>query len=482
MILEVPVVNRFEPLPWNDGAAGGTPASVARGPRRWEKGLDDIDAGLDSLEDRVDAIQAALGSLLGNADVMPTSERLTTAPTEGKLVVDSDLPALLIGKPGGAGWWKVDLTTLSGAGGGGSGATAPVLAGELQAGGTIGQIVLTATGIPAGATAVTFRESRSPNGVSGMPVTATSGTATTTRTPGTTGGYDYWVTYTLAGVESPASNHFVTTLPYTDPGGGGGGGGATGTPASILNIGTGPTQNHFNVGVGYSTGHVDHTQAEIIGGYAETPYFQPNAAGDAVQFSVFANGKTTSNLTGHPRSELRELLDTDAHKASWGPSGTHTMSGTTRIVSLPADNLSTSTARPWICFGQIHDTAVAANGTKGGDIVRLQMEGNFANGFVLKARTHTPNGEDGIPEVVTTLQSSYTVGNDINWKIQMVNGVIKIYIDNVVKATINGITSNTCYFKAGNYSQFSTVSSDGGYPASARAVVELRNLVVTHSG
>ena len=45
---------------------------------------------------------------------------------------------------------------------------------------------------------------------------------------------------------------------------------------------------------------------------------------------------------------------------------------------------------------------------------------------------------------------------------------------------MNGVDSATCYFKAGNYQQFSTKSDDGGYPGEARSVVELRNLVVTH--
>lgn len=467
------MVNRFDPLPWNDGPAGGTPASVARGPRRWEKGLDDIDAGLDQLEDRVDAIQAALGSLLGAADVMPTTERLTIAPVEGKLVVDSDLPALLIGKPGGAGWWKVDLTTLTGAGGGGTSTPAPVLVGELQPGGTIGQIVLTVSGVPAGATAVTFRESRSPTGVSGMPLAGTA--TTTTRTPTSAGGYDYWVTYTLGGVESPASNHFVTTLPYSEPGGGGGGGGGgTGTPASILNIGTGPTQNHFNCGIGYSTGHKDITQAQIVGGYAETPYFTPNAAGDAVVFTVYANGKTTSDKTLHPRSELRELLANGIDKAAWPMgSGTHVMSGISRITYLPPDSEASGTPRPWTTWAQIHDDL--------GDVLRLQTNGTLTSGLQLRCHTHSPNGADGVPEIKTVIQSSYTVGQDIVWKIEAINGTCKIYINNVVKYTFS-ISGRPAYFKAGNYAQFSTLSSDGGYKSTSFSKVELRNLVVTHSG
>ena len=337
-------------------------------------------------------------------------------------------------------------------------------------------IVLTWDAVP-GATAITVRETRSPDGVSGMPL---AGSATTnTRTPHTVGGYTYWITATVGGAETNPSNKASVTLPH---GSGSCGPVATSTPADILNIGTGARQNHFNVGVGYATGHEDHEMTEIIGGFAKSPYFTPNAGGNAVQFAVFANGKTTSNQTGHPRSELREMEADKTTKASWKSfSGSHVMSGTSKIVELPPDNQSSTTARPWICFAQIHDTKNAALGLKGGDIVRLQVEGNFASGFKIYARTHTPNGEPGVHEVKTQIARSYTVGDDINWKIECTKGKVKIFIDNVVKATVTGVASSTCYFKAGNYQQFSTVSTDGGYPKAARSVVELRKLVVTHS-
>lgn len=468
----------FQPLNWNDGPGGGTPASVARGARRWESGIEALDVQGDGHDSRLASLEAALSGLLGAADVMTTAERLTTTPAEGKLVLDSDLPALLIGKPGGVGWWKVDVTSLTGAGSAG----APTLSGVLGPGGTVGQIDLTWTAV-AGAAASGGRgpyilyESRSPSGVSGA--TALTGTSTS-RTPGTTGGYDYYITAMVGGVETAASNHFVTSLPYVAPGGGGG---ATGTPAQILNIGPGSTQNHFNVGVGYSTGHVDKTQAQIVAGYAETPYFTPNPAGDAVRMRVFANGKTTSQQTGHPRVELRELDPDDSRKAQWNSgSGTHVCSATSTITHLPADAESTSTAKPWTCFGQIHDTDDIPAGYKGGDIVRLQVEdtgSHSINSLQLVARTHTPNGA-ATTETKTVIQSSYTVGDPINWKIEVIGGTCKIYLDNVVKKTI-ALNGPGCYFKAGTYAQFSTVSTDGGYPASSYAETEVKNLVVTHS-
>ena len=333
-----------------------------------------------------------------------------------------------------------------------------------------------------GATAITVRESESPDGVHGMPL---PGSATTsTRTPSTLRGYTYWVTATVDGVETAPSDTADVTLPFDDSDGGSGGPGATGTPAAILDIGTGATQNHFNVGVGYDDGHRDHTMTEIVDDdYAESPYFMPNAGGDAVQFAVFANGKTTSNRTGHPRSELREMEADGTTKKAWkSTSGPHVMSGTSRITHLPPDDQAGGTARPWICFAQIHDTKVPALGLEGGDIVRLQVEGDFTNGFRIVARTHTPNGEDGVPEVTKQIAGSYTVGDDIHWKIECTGGTVTISLDDVVKATVHGVASSTCYFKAGDYQQFSTDPDDGGYPDAACSKVELRNLVVTHHG
>ena len=345
-------------------------------------------------------------------------------------------------------------------------------------------IVLTWDAVP-GATAITVRENRSPDGVPGMPL---PGSATTSRrTPHTLREYTYWVTATVGGAETAPSEKVDVTLPFSGDDDHDDDGshlsGATGTPAAILDIGTGATQNHFNVGIGYRDKHRDRSMTMIIEeGYADPDFFRPNAHGDAVAFSVRADGKPTSGNTGHPRSELREMKADGTTRAAWdSTSGRHVMSGTSRITHLPPDDqASGGPARPWICFAQIHDTENKALGLKGGDIVRLQVEGNFEKGFKILARTHSPNGEDGVPEVKKEIAGSYTVGDDIHWKIECVEGTVKISIDGVVKATVPGVDSASCYFKAGNYQQFSTESGDGGYPGEARSTVELRNLVVTH--
>jgi Alginate lyase len=91
-----------------------------------------------------------------------------------------------------------------------------------------------------------------------------------------------------------------------------------------------------------------------------------------------------------------------------------------------------------------------------------------------------PPHRHGHSRRATPIGNSYTVGQDINWKIECSNGTVKIYIDDVVKKTVTGVSSPSCFFKAGNYQQFSTDPKDGGYAPKAYSAVELRNLVVTH--
>jgi Alginate lyase len=342
-------------------------------------------------------------------------------------------------------------------------------------------IILTWDPVP-GATAITVRETASPDGVPGMPL---PGSATTSRrTPHTLRKYTYWITATVDGVETAPSDTADVTLPFGSTDDGGESHGPTGTPAAILDIGRGATQNHFNVGIGYPAPgrHKNIPMADIVDdGFADPDFFRPNAHGDAVAFSVRADGRTTSNRTGHPRSELREMKANGTTEAAWNSaSGRHVMSGISRITHLPTDDQASGTARPWICFAQIHDTENEALHLEGGDIVRLQVEGNFENGFKIRARTHSPNGEPDVPEVKKVIADSHTVGDDIHWKIECVDGTVKIYLDGVVEQTVTGVDSASCYFKAGNYQQFSTDDDDGGYPGEARSTVELRNLVVTH--
>jgi len=231
------------------------------------------------------------------------------------------------------------------------------------------------------------------------------------------------------------------------------------TPGALLNIGTADGQNHFNVGIGRPAAHTDYDAATIAGGYSSDPEFIQNAAGDAVQFRVRMDAKTTSSGTKYPRSELRELNEAGTGNAAWdGSSGTHYMEGISRVTHLPP-------VKPWVVFCQVHDAS--------SDLVRVQTEGS--PGALKLVMRNTPPGSS--TETVTTVQASYTLGTDIVWRLEVIGGAGKLYIGGTVVGTFPAGESG-CYFKAGAYAQSnSTIDA-----ASEYAAVELRNLKCWHTG
>lgn len=241
------------------------------------------------------------------------------------------------------------------------------------------------------------------------------------------------------------------------------------TAAQILNLANGSGNNEYNLGVGFDSGHTDITPSALYGGWSDSYYFFPKPDNSAVVFRMKVTGGRTSSNTKYPRCELREMdvSNTGGNdpKAAWnGASGTHWMRGKTKIVH-------TTTMKPWICFAQIH------NG--GSDVIRLQTEGTSPSALKLVAR-HTPPGGS---EVVTTIQSSYTVGQVIDWKLECINGTIKVYLGGVVKYTGNGSYSG-CYFKAGLYLQSSVndVNNTEGGDTSQYAEIELQDFMTWHTG
>jgi hypothetical protein len=463
-----------------NGPLGGTPLEAGASANRWETALQAIDNAVDDLQDSVTSLQA--GSVLAYRRGQTADAGPPTA--DSPLFYNQQTGELWI--PGGDTWYKTALTAVSGVSGG---ANAPTgFTAVVNSDNTV-SLAWTLPTPPGGTTitAVTVREKFvSPGGVSGMPL-AGSATSNTRPASSSASTREYYVTVTFSsGVESAESNHVTVSLPFgTTPTGGGGSTGGTGTgiPATILNIGTGATQNHFNVGIGYAgSTHRDHTMAEIVAGYVEDPYFTSNAAGDAVHMQCFANSGVTSSTTIHPRCELREVLKDGTTKAAWPMgTGTHIMSGTSRVTHLPADAESSGTPKPYTCFAQIHDGA--------GDVIRLQVEDtagtpaqsggtHSVSSLRIVAHTHSPDGSAA--EVKTEIQSTYSINQDINWKIEVINGTCKIYLGGVVKKTIT-LSGSGGYFKTGDYQQFSTASGDGQYAPSSYAVVELRNLSVTHT-
>lgn len=227
------------------------------------------------------------------------------------------------------------------------------------------------------------------------------------------------------------------------------------SPAQVLNLGPGPNQNHFNVGVGRPTGHVDYDMKQLVAGLVVDPGFK--VVENGVEFSARADAKTTSKKTKYGRSELREL-NADGSKAAWdGRKGYHRLSWTARVMKAPD-------GRSRICFGQIHDSR--------SDLVRLQTEGT--NGSVKLVARNTPPGSD--TETVKTIRSSYRLGDPIVCDLDVANGKGTVYLDGVAVHMFPAAIAG-CYAKTGCYNQFNASQ----VPASETGVVAILDLVCRHS-
>lgn len=234
----------------------------------------------------------------------------------------------------------------------------------------------------------------------------------------------------------------------------------TRTPGEILDIGPGADQNHFQVGIGYPTGHEDFLMSEVAAGFTDADYFGPTGDGWAARFSVGVDGGRTSNKTKYPRAELRELTRAGA-KAAWdGARGVHVMQGASRFTALPP-------RKSWACAAQIHDAE--------SDLVRIQTEGSLAASPRLRlVSRHTPPGGQ---EVTTTLIDDYRVGQWFAWHIAVSDGQGALYINGQRRAEFPAGVKG-CYFKAGLYLQTNSSIDQ----RDQLGVVELRDLVVWHTG
>lgn len=177
------------------------------------------------------------------------------------------------------------------------------------------------------------------------------------------------------------------------------------------------------------------------------PYFALST--DGVVFRAYANGATTDN-SGYPRSELREMTDNGRKKASWSNTqGSHAMSVTQAITHLPD-------VKREVVAGQIHDAS--------DDIVMIRLERSRL--FV------EADGKD-----IGELDANYSLGKKFTVKILAENNKINVFYDNTLKVTYNK-SGTGYYFKAGCYTQTNT---DKGDPASSYGEVIIYDLKITHT-
>lgn len=171
-------------------------------------------------------------------------------------------------------------------------------------------------------------------------------------------------------------------------------------------------------------GSPDEIRQPELATFSLAPYFVPNGEGTAVVFRAHAGGATTDG-SGYPRSELREMTGMGADEASWSTtSGTHVMTIRQAITALPP-------VKPHVVAGQIHDAA--------DDVVMIRLEDRhlFVEG----------GGAD-----LGTLDPDYELGTIFTTRIEASGGFIRVHHDGALRVEIER-RGDGMYFKAGCYTQ-----------------------------
>lgn len=244
------------------------------------------------------------------------------------------------------------------------------------------------------------------------------------------------------------------------------------TPAELLNIGAAAGQNHFAVQVAREgdASVLVKSQADLAGGYDETPYFTPNGNDTAVQLNAPVDGPTTDG-SSFARCELREV-NPDGSNAGWNPfTGTHYVRGRTRITHLPASGKA-------IVLAQLFNTAASAD--------RVSIRTQLVSGTVrLRVRINGTSvaGGPGASLDVYPPGEANLLGREFEWMIKVVAGVLSVYIDDldnpwVTSSALVNTGGPTWYFKAGCYNQ----SNQSTEAATEYGAVELRRLQHWHTG
>jgi hypothetical protein len=190
--------------------------------------------------------------------------------------------------------------------------------------------------------------------------------------------------------------------------------------------------------------------------YTHPAHFHTNETNDAVVFSSYSGGATTTN-TYNPRCELRETKGDGL--AKWSTTtGVHTMILSGCTVALPP-------TRPSTVIGQIHRGS--------DDLIEIRC-------WIPKGKTTPVIDVFHDSTIYVVLDSEYTLGDKYTIKVVASNGKIRIFY-NDAQTPNKTITASysTCFFKAGSYIQCNPTK----HGASPDEVTEswLYSLNVTHS-
>jgi hypothetical protein len=195
-------------------------------------------------------------------------------------------------------------------------------------------------------------------------------------------------------------------------------------PASVLNLSNWKITLPIDVD---ANGSPDEIKQPALATYSHAEYFHLNTNADGVVFKAHCGGVTTDN-SGYPRCELREMKNNGVDMANWASNDGdyHILEVAEKITHLPVE-------KKHVVVAQIHDTS--------DDIVMLRLE---TNKLFLEF-----NGSDG-PAATT----NYVLGTEFTFKIVVHNGVMEFYYNGNLFHTETQ-TFSGAYFKVGMYTQSS---------------------------
>lgn len=241
-----------------------------------------------------------------------------------------------------------------------------------------------------------------------------------------------------------------------NPGGGGGGTTDCDVPADVLDLSNWKITIPYSNTSGTSDGNTNNAteiDQPALDNYELNPEFT-NSGCDYVQFRAHAGGATT-NGSGYPRSELREMVADGSDEIEWSSgSGTHEMEVRLRVTHLPVE-------KPHITIAQIHDGD--------DDVITFRLEGEKLFMEI--------DGSDG-----STADSSYSLGEIVTLKFVVSNNQTRAYYNGSLVETLNQSYSGA-YFKTGAYVQSACGGSNDvdGESCSAYGEVEIFDVSVSHN-
>ena len=200
-------------------------------------------------------------------------------------------------------------------------------------------------------------------------------------------------------------------------------------------------------------GTPDEIEQPELATFVDPLYYHLNEALDAVVFRAHTGGETTDN-SGYPRSELREMTDGGAEEAAWSSSeGTHRMDIDQKITHLPV-------AKPHIVVGQIHDDE--------DDVIVFRLEDSKL--FI------DLNGDDG-----PVLTDNYALGDRFTVAFEVRDDHVDCFYNDTLIYTHDQAFSGA-YFKAGAYVQSSCQGEKqvDGEECDAYGEVEIYTVTVSH--